>query len=222
MWPLAIGILPHCDMSRWVRWSRKTVSALRSIVMDAMDHLRGWLLLEHGWNQARPCRGSFGRLDFDHRDSAGLRRTPPMPGASHQPGRARLHSKSGVAYGGPATAPDCGNEVSETGSTISVSGVGSAHRVGPRLRRRSCSAASRADQGLSNATFVDMVLGALGSRSDERTGRWQRHPGRCRTRGLATLAGPAATSTPTSSLRLPPAAFPSFKRTTCAIGCTLR
>jgi release factor glutamine methyltransferase len=40
------------------------LSALRSIVMDAMDHLRGWLLLEHGWNQARAVQGFLRQAGF--------------------------------------------------------------------------------------------------------------------------------------------------------------
>jgi release factor glutamine methyltransferase len=40
------------------------LNALRSIIVGATDHLRGWLLLEHGWNQARAVRGLLGEAGF--------------------------------------------------------------------------------------------------------------------------------------------------------------
>jgi release factor glutamine methyltransferase len=53
---------------------------LRRIVVDAPGHLRpgGWLLLEHGWDQAAAVRGlltaaGFGAVD-SRRDLAGVER----------------------------------------------------------------------------------------------------------------------------------------------------
>lgn len=40
------------------------LEALRSIIVEATDHLCGWLLLEHGWDQAQAVRGLLREAGF--------------------------------------------------------------------------------------------------------------------------------------------------------------
>jgi release factor glutamine methyltransferase len=44
--------------------SENGLSELRSIIVDAADHLSGWLLLEHGWNQAGAVRTLLRQAGF--------------------------------------------------------------------------------------------------------------------------------------------------------------
>jgi len=77
---LARGDLRFEPRSALTDGSRDGLDSLRAIIMQAPSHLRpgGWLLVEHGYDQAQAAAGLFARAGFRDlvsiRDLAGLSR----------------------------------------------------------------------------------------------------------------------------------------------------
>lgn len=58
-----LAALRHEPMDALVA-SENGLGALRAIIAEAADHLAGWLLLEHGWNQAEAVRALLVQAGF--------------------------------------------------------------------------------------------------------------------------------------------------------------